>query len=381
MIDFELTQDEFREKILEKEPWLAKGALRGKAYSWSELDAALHRVEPVAPVFKLYNGGAVREDRFADIVSELGAPRRRLNKRRFFAELRGGATLVVNRFENYCLRTLALCNEVRDFSGWRTASNAYLSIGGRGTFGRHWDTHDVFAIQLIGRKRWQVFPPTFPLPLDMHPSEGSGATCPTTPVLDCMLETGDVLYVPRGFWHNVIPTDGPSLHVSVGTYAPVVHDFLSWACARRLPAALAARRSLTPALAGGALEEALRALGDIVLSPAAREEFEREIAGTERLRSALDTELFLGAGADGPMPGAAFRLSRAVSLDPAESTVRVNGALLRLHPLPRSIMAALAGGPLPLEALFERLAPEPQEAIRAALLDLVLHEIVAVERP
>jgi hypothetical protein len=380
VIDFELTPADFREKFLEKGPWLAKGAFRGEAYSWSELDAALHRVEPVAPVFKLFNGGAVREDRFADVVSELGAPRRRLNKRGFFAELRGGATLVINRFENHCLRTLALCNEVRDFSGWRTASNAYLSIGGRGTFGRHWDTHDVFAIQLIGRKRWQVYPPTFPLPLDMHPSEGSGATCPTTPVLDCMLETGDVLYVPRGFWHNVIPTDGPSLHVSVGTYAPVVHDFLSWACARRLPAALAARRSLTPVLGAGGLEEALRALADIVLSPAARAEFEREIAGTERLRSALDTELFLGAGPDGLPPGATYRLSRAVSLDPEHAEIRVNGALLRLHPLPRSIMAALAAAPLSLEALCARLAPEPPEATRAALLDLVLHEIVAVER-
>lgn len=380
MIDFNLTPNEFREKIFEKEPRLWKGALHGEPFSWAELDAALHQVEPVPPVFQLYDGGTVPEDQYADVVGELGAPRRRLNKRRFYARLRGGATLVVNRFENYSLRALALCNEVHGFSGWRTAGNAYLSIGGRGTFGRHWDTHDVFAVQLIGRKRWRVYPPTLPLPLDRHTSEGSGAVCPTTPVLDCLLETGDVLYVPRGFWHHVIPTDGPSFHLSVGTYAPSVHDFLMWACARRLPAAIAARRSFTAAVQRRDLEEALGALRDIVLSAAVRADFEREIAGSERVRSALDTELFLASGTDGLESGATLRLNFALELDPGESEVRVNGTRLRLHPLPRAIVASLAAGPLAVESLCERLAPERPETIRAALLELLLLEIVALER-
>jgi ribosomal protein L16 Arg81 hydroxylase len=380
VIEFGLTPSEFREGIREQAPRLLKGALRGGPFSWSELDAALHHIEPVPPVFQLFNGGIVREDQYADIVGELGAPRRRLNKRRFFAQLRSGATLVVNGFENYSLRALALCNEVRRFSGWRTAGNAYLSFGGRGTFGQHWDTHDVFAIQLIGQKRWRVYPPTFPLPLDMHTSESSGATCPTTPVLECTLETGDVLYVPRGFWHHVIPTDGPSLHLSVGTYAPAVHDFVMWACARRLPAQLAARRSLTPALERSALEDALGALGDILLSATARAEFEREIATSERVRSALDTEIFLAAGADGLTPAAVLRLNSTRELDPTQPEVRVNGTLLRLHPLPRSIIASLREGPLPLASLCEQLAPERPDAIRAAVLDLVQHELVAIER-
>jgi ribosomal protein L16 Arg81 hydroxylase len=380
VIEFDLTPSEFRDSIREQAPRLLKGALRGGAFSWPELDAALHQIEPVPPVFQLFNGGIVRDDQYADIVGELGAPRRRLNKRRFFAQLRSGATLVVNGFENYSLRALALCNEVCRFSGWRTAGNAYLSFGGRGTFGQHWDTHDVFAIQLIGQKRWRVYPPTFPLPLDMHTSESSGATCPTTPMLECVVETGDVLYVPRGFWHHVIPTDGPSLHLSVGTYAPAVHDFVMWACARRLPAELAARRSLTPALEPRALEDALGALGDILRSSSARADFEREIAATERVRSALDTELFLGTGADGLARGVLLRLSSARAFDPAEAELRVNGALLHLHPLPRSIIAALGGGPLALAALCARLAPERPETIRAAVLDLVQHEIVAVER-
>lgn len=378
MIDFGETPNEFRASTLEKEPRLVKGALRGAPFPWSELDAALHRVEPVAPVFQLFNGGPVREELYTDRILELGAPRRRLNKRRFYEQMQSGATLVVNRFENYSLRALELCNEVRTFTGLAVAGNAYLSVGGRGTFGQHWDTHDVFAIQLIGRKRWRVYPPTFALPLDMHHSDGSGAACPSTPVLDCMLETGDLLYVPRGFWHHVIPTDGPSLHLSVGTYAPSVHDFVLWACSRRLPAVLAARRALTPGLDRAVLEEALLALGDVVLSEAARADFERELTGGERVRSALQTELFLGAGADALAPGVLLRRNLAHGFDPERREVRINGTLLRLHPLPCAILAALAGAPLTLGELHERLPAERPETIRAAVLDLLQHDLVAL---
>jgi ribosomal protein L16 Arg81 hydroxylase len=376
VIDFGQTPSEFRASTLEKEPRLVKGALVDSPFPWSELDAALHRVEPVAPVFQLFNGGQVREELYTDGILELGAPRRRLNKRRFYEQMRSGATLVVNRFENYSLRALELCNEVRAFTGLPTAGNAYLSVGGRGTFGEHWDTHDVFAIQLIGRKRWRVYPPTFPLPLDMHRSEGSGAACPSTPVLDCMLETGDLLYVPRGFWHHVIPSDGPSLHLSVGTYAPSVHDYVRWACSRCLPAVLAARRSLNADVGRDVLDEALGALRDVVLSDAARAEFERELASGGRVRAALHTEVFLGAGA--LAPGAVLRRNLAHGFDPDRPEVRINGALLRLHPLPSSILAALGDAPLTLGALYERLPSERPDTIRAAVLDLLQHDLIAL---
>src|SRR5688572_9669259 len=199
MIDFGLTADEFRERYAEREPYVQRLALRGAAFEWAEFDAALQRVEPTAPIVQLFNGGALAEERYTDVVVELGAPRRRLAKRRFYAELKAGATLVVNGFEHCSPTALRLCAEVGRFGGAPVAGNAYLSIGGRastgghGTFGRHWDTHDVFALQLIGRKRWQVFAPTFPLPLGMHRSDAGNADCPTAPVLDCVLETGDML--------------------------------------------------------------------------------------------------------------------------------------------------------------------------------------------
>ena len=176
MIDFGLTAGEFRERYAEREPYFRRLALRGAPFEWAELDAALQRVEPTAPIVQLFNGGPLAEERYTDVVVELGAPRRRLAKRRFYGELKAGATLVVNGFEHYSPTALRLCAEVGRFRSAAAVGNAYLSIGGRGTFGRHWDTHDVFALQLLGRKRWQVFAPTFPLPLGVHRSEAERPT-------------------------------------------------------------------------------------------------------------------------------------------------------------------------------------------------------------
>jgi cupin superfamily protein len=382
VIDFGLTPAQFHAEYFEKRPYLRKGALGSEPFAWSELDDVLHAIAPAAPMFQLWNGGPIDEARYADRVLEFGAPRLKLDRRRFFAELEAGATLVVNRFESHCRRALRLGAEIGRFADAPTVGNAYLSIGGRGTFGRHWDTHDVFALQLIGRKRWQVYSPTFPLPLGRHTSRDSGHSCPPTPALDCVLEAGDLLYVPRGWWHHAIPFAAPSLHFSVGTYAATVHDYVLWACARHLPAFADARRSLTAAVGPGELDDVLSSLRDAVLDGAHRAEYEREIAGSRQPAAEIHSKLFLSAGPAGLRDGALITLNPGHTRDPKTSDLVVNGARLRLHPLTQSIVAALEpAAALPIEALYERLPRERREAIRAAVLELALHEIVALELP
>jgi ribosomal protein L16 Arg81 hydroxylase len=204
--------------------------------------------------------------------------------------------------------------------------------------------------------------------------------CPSTPALDCVLEAGDLLYVPRGWWHLAIPFDELSLHLSVGTYGPTVHDYVLWACARHLPAMLAARRSMSPAVDRSELDAVLRTLSDLVLADSSRAEFANGVASAERVRSEFDTELFLSAGADGLERGAKVQLNSTQRVDPHRAELLVNGAWLRLHPTSRSVVALLADGALSIEALYERLGREHPKAIRAAVFDLAQHEIVTIER-
>lgn len=100
-------------------------------------------------------------------------------------------------------------------------ANAYLTPGGEQGFAPHFDDVEVFMMQLEGSKRWRIYEPPlgeeFPLPReysrDFLPSELG------EPVLDCVLEPGDLLYLPRGSVHaGVAVGDGFSHHLTVSTY-------------------------------------------------------------------------------------------------------------------------------------------------------------------
>jgi ribosomal protein L16 Arg81 hydroxylase len=380
MIDFGMTPSAFAENYFEKQPFVKKNAASGELFRWPDLDELLHRIEPCAPAFQLFNDGVVAEEQYTDRSVEFGASRSRLNKPRFYSQLRSGATLVINRLENHSLRAKRFCAELARFAGQQAMGNAYLSLGGRGTFGKHWDTHDVFALQLLGRKRWQVYPPTFALPLAAQTSDRTGSRCPPNPVLDCVLEVGDLLYVPRGWWHQAIPLDEASLHLSIGTYGASVHDYIVWACARYLAGVEAARRSLTSAVGRDDLAAVLQGLRDVVLGEDARAEFERQARSRERLTSEFNTEFFFGTGGNG-LTGATVSLSSCHAPSPEHGELTVNGARVRLNPVSLAVVAVLAASrSLPIETLCERLPQERPDAVRLAVLDLAQHEIVSIEQ-
>lgn len=48
------------------------------------------------------------------------------------------------------------------------------------------------------------------------------------PELDVVLEPGDVLYLPRGWWHNPSPLGEESLHLAIGTFPALVMDYLGY---------------------------------------------------------------------------------------------------------------------------------------------------------
>jgi ribosomal protein L16 Arg81 hydroxylase len=380
-IDFGMTASAFRRAHFEQKPYLHKCAISRTPFSWSELDELLHRIEPRAPVFQLFHNGLVEAERYTQDSIELGRPRQRLDKPRFYEQLRKGATLVINGFESYSLRAKRWCGAVGRFARSQAIGNAYLSLGGRGTFGRHWDTHDVFALQLIGRKRWRVFAPTFPLPLGMHDSAHSGQACPTEAVLDCVLEAGDLLYVPRGWWHEAIPFDEASLHLSVGSYGPSIHDYLVWACARHLPELQLARQSMSANVDIDKLRTVLGKLGDIVFAEAYQEEFLRDIVSQEVLSSEFDAELFLQAGTEGLRPDAVLRLTSSYPPNLQGDELVVNGTRLRLESQSLAVVALLAETPqLSMQTLYERLPTETQHSLRCAVFELARHDVVSIER-
>lgn len=379
MIEFGLSQRDFRETYFEQKPHHFRGALTGRPFDWSSIDRLLHIVDPSGPTIRLFHHGQLPEQAYTDEFVELGKPRRRLNKPKFYDYLQGGATLQVNWLERHSVEAKRLCLEVGRFAGAQTSGNAYLSFSGDGTFGKHWDTHDVFAIQLIGRKRWRVFPPTLPLPLTYQSHDRSGHHCPAEPFTELTMEEGDVLYLPRGWWHHVIPLHGGSFHLSVGCYSPKLFDYVVQTAAKYLELELAARRSFSTDDYRDTVVQLLENLKPVLADPANAAAFESDFVGRERMNAEFNLA-FLDLPATA-LPDTALVSLATFSAPKAESgTLIVNGARLTLDPLSRAIVARLSGvSSLRVGELCARIEGAPADATRSALLDLARHDVVTIQ--
>jgi ribosomal protein L16 Arg81 hydroxylase len=379
LIDFGMESGAFFARHFEKNYLLLRGALQDRSFAWSNVDEALHRADPIPPYFKLFERDEVSPEAFIDEELERGVPRRRINKAKFYERLRNGATAVLNRFENASLFAERLCHSVGRFTGQPTIGNAYLSFGGQGTFGKHWDTHDVFVIQLLGTKRWQIFAPTWPLPLSTQTSSGQQHLCPAQPVMECELKPGDVLYLPRGWWHQAIPLEGGSFHLSVGTYAPTAMDFLQWALQRQVTLLQGARVGLT-----GDSQQALDVngilaeLGKTLRNPQELAAFHRSLIENERGYGEFDLQ---------SLNSAELSDDTVVSLTSVHSPVFdgpnliANGAELRLESLRRALVLHLSKAvSLTFGELCACAPAVPRAVVQAAVIDLAQHDVVVIRR-
>ncbi|HEU4872057.1 MAG TPA: cupin domain-containing protein [Pyrinomonadaceae bacterium] len=149
----------------------------------------------------------------------------RLRYEKLTHELNSGATLVLDAVDELYEPLRAVAEALELFFHERIQINAYAGWRTSRGFDLHWDDHDVFILQVTGRKQWMVHGMTLAYPLAGDPKEPK----PTQPPLwDHILEPGDLLYIPRGFWHVAYPLNEPTLHLTVGVHNRAGLDLLRW---------------------------------------------------------------------------------------------------------------------------------------------------------
>jgi hypothetical protein len=79
----------------------------------------------------------------------------------------------------------------------------------------HYDTHDVFVLQVAGIKHWKVWDQAFEAPL-AHQKRTGKYEDPGNASIDVELKPGDLLYIPRGFLHAAQTLDRESAHMTIG---------------------------------------------------------------------------------------------------------------------------------------------------------------------
>ena len=135
-----------------------------------------------------------------------------------------GATVVFNQLHTRVPTLARLCVALgRRFSS-RVQTNVYLTPPDAQGFAPHWDTHDVFVLQVSGTKRWSIYDTPVKLPLRGQRFEPG--TPPGEVSEEFELGPGSAVYLPRGLMHSARSTDQASLHVTLGLTAFTWAEFL-----------------------------------------------------------------------------------------------------------------------------------------------------------
>ena len=138
-------------------------------------------------------------------------------------------TLLVQAVDHYVPDVAALLEPFRFVPNWRI-DDVMVSYATDGAgVGPHYDQYDVFLIQGLGRRRWQV-----------------GGRCDaSTPLLphddlrllaefeatdEWILEPGDILYVPPGIAHDGVAVGDDCMTYSIGFRAPSRSELVAHWC-------------------------------------------------------------------------------------------------------------------------------------------------------
>jgi hypothetical protein len=196
--------------------------------TWDDLNAILeeHRLAP--PRLKLYNDGKQINPSQYLTPSAYGVPR--IDAGGLAVAIAGGATVVLDDVQEAAPKVRNLIESFQLALRTDAYANLYAGWHGQKALDLHWDPQEAIVLQLSGRKHWKVYAPTRENPIK---NDVVLAEPPTeTAIWDGILEDGDALYIPRGWWHVAVPLNEPSLHLTVSATPPTGLDFLGWAVAR-----------------------------------------------------------------------------------------------------------------------------------------------------
>ncbi|MEU3314342.1 cupin domain-containing protein [Streptomyces sp. NPDC006656] len=133
------------------------------------------------------------------------------DERRIRALLDEGATLLMRRVDQWHGPTRDLLARLSGELGLAVEAFCFVTPPGTQGVPLHRDDADVLVLQLNGAKSWHVAEG----PADGNWEHGRVGGEPPAEVLRTTLRAGEVLYIPRGFAHEAVGSEGLSVHLSL----------------------------------------------------------------------------------------------------------------------------------------------------------------------
>lgn len=208
-----ISEDIFRNHYWEQKPLVVKRQdpqYYSDLFSLQSLDELLSRFSALSPGILLVKDGL--DLPLSRIVPE-GMDK--LSIECILNEYCTGATLVFPQIQESCPELKSLCFSLSTDCSARFQVNGYLTPKRAQGLGVHYDTHDVFVLQIAGAKHWSICDSPVRLPLATQPFVRDSDNYPEA-VDEVDLLAGDLLYLPRGVVHKAVSGDEMSLHLTIG---------------------------------------------------------------------------------------------------------------------------------------------------------------------
>jgi bifunctional lysine-specific demethylase and histidyl-hydroxylase NO66 len=181
----------------------ADAAAYADLFSLGDVDHILSSTTPRYPAFRMVKGGRQLDRRSytrsgrvgGQPVDDLADPRR------VYELFDGGATIVLQSLHRFWPPLSRLGRDLELALTHPVQVNAYITPPASQGLSMHHDEHDVFVLQVYGRKRW-----------DVHDPDGR----PENRLIVAELAPGDCLYIPQRFPHAARTADTASVHLTVG---------------------------------------------------------------------------------------------------------------------------------------------------------------------
>jgi len=145
--------------------------------------------------------------------------------------LRRGASLVANDIDTLTPGLISAANALEERLGGKVQSNLYCSWNQHQAFATHFDTHEVFALHVAGEKTWRVYEGRLENPIasetfqnlddDFHAAHRGAVAEEIT------LRPGDILYIPRGQYHDALASSDGCIHLSFGVTHIIGFDVMT----------------------------------------------------------------------------------------------------------------------------------------------------------
>lgn len=199
---------------------MSKDKVPLNSFSMSIIEEVIFHSQMNSDDYKFFREGVVSKNTYMS-EDELGVKIDSISMNNL---LNTGATLVINNLDKKSLYFGRLQDFLSSSIGSHCVINGYLCYGGKGSFGLHWDSHDVFVYQLVGNKKWNIFGNSIDSPVSSNKTGDYKIECPKEKIFSGIISAGDIFFMPRGCFHEAIPLNELSFHITIGVHKPKVYD-------------------------------------------------------------------------------------------------------------------------------------------------------------